>query len=111
MTKIIDMRGETSVTYEKSNGGYAAIFGVMKPSDSKSLLKGESPVFGEMLLNLKNKLDKAKSKVMHLSSKLKTEEDRIVNFEYEQSQISQAALKHSKTTEQVVQLLKKLKEI
>jgi len=86
MTKIVDMRGETSVTYEKSNGGYAAIFGVSKSlSDSKTLLKGESPIFGEMLLNLKNKLDKAKSKVMHLSSKLKTEEDRIVNFEYEQS--------------------------
>ena len=58
MTKIVDMRGETSVTYEKSNGGYAAIFGVSKSlSDSKTLLKGESPIFGEMLLNLKSFLN------------------------------------------------------
>lgn len=37
-----------------------------------------------MLYNLKNKLDKTKSKKGNLTSKLKIESDRIINVQYEE---------------------------
>lgn len=72
--KIIDMRGNSTVTYDNSKGsGFSEFFAASKILDTKSLAKQDNPIFSEMLFNLKNKMDKTKGKKMNLSSKLKIE--------------------------------------
>lgn len=75
------MRGGSAITYGNNNGnncksnenGYSEYFAANKMVDVKGLAKMDNPFFSEMVFNLKNKLDKSKSKLMNVSSKLKVE--------------------------------------
>ncbi|KAL4464197.1 hypothetical protein ABPG73_002737 [Tetrahymena malaccensis] len=110
--KIIDMRGDNSVTYDSSKGdAYTNFFAASKILDSKALAKQENPIFSEILFNLKNKLDKAKGKKMNLSSKVKIESDRIVTVQYEEQQITDKQNSHKKVMNQTVALLNNLQQI
>ncbi|EAS04805.2 G-patch domain protein (macronuclear) [Tetrahymena thermophila SB210] len=110
--KIIDMRGDSSVTYDGAKGdAYTNFFAASKILDSKSLAKQENPIFSEMLYNLKNKLDKSKGKKMNLSSKIKTESDRIVTVQYEEQQLTEKQNSHKKVMNQTVTLLNNLQQM
>ncbi|KAL4483897.1 hypothetical protein ABPG72_013903 [Tetrahymena utriculariae] len=110
--KIIDMRGDNSVTYDSSKGdAYTNFFAASKILDSKSLAKQENPIFSEILFNLKNKLDKAKGRKMNLVSKVKTESDRIVTVQYEEQQLTDKQNSHKKVMNQTVTLLNNLQQI